>query len=402
MKHTEWSRNANIYQINVRQYSEAGTLKAVERDLPRIQALGANILWLMPIQPIGVKNCKGTLGSNYSVADYLAVNPAFGTKQDFKDFVDTAHALGMYVILDWVANHSAWDNPWVTTYPEFYKKNDAGEIYDYTYWNGKEFEYWTDVVGLDYNEPTLWTAMTDALKYWVEECGIDGYRCDVGHLVPQPFWEQARAELEKIKPVFMLVEWCTPEMHTAFDLTYNWDVYELLVEIAAGHKNAADLAAYWEKADGFPDHAIRMLFTSNHDKNAWEGHDIELFGDTTKFKVFAVLAATLKGMPLIYNGQESVLGKRLAFFEKDPIDWGTYELTGFYQNLLAIKAANPALGNGQYGAPVEVMSGDNPHVFAFRRSTPDNTVIVITNLSSEPQEFAGVLLAPWDYSITTN
>jgi glycosidase len=321
MKQVDWAKQATIYQINIRQYSQEGTLKAVERDLKRIAQLGVKILWLMPIQPIGEKNRKGTLGSNYSVKDYYAVNPAFGSTQDFKDFVDRAHALGMYVILDWVANHSAWDNTWVTTHPEFYKKNEQGEIYDYTYWNGKEYEYWTDVVGLDYNEPTLWPAMTDALKFWVAECGIDGYRCDVAHLVPQAFWEQARTELEAIKPVFMLAEWCTPEMHTAFDMTYNWD-----------------LAAYWTTPDGFPAHAIRMLFSTNHDKNAWEGHDVELFGEA--FDVFAVLAATLKGMPLIYNGQESVLGKRLAFFEHDPIDWGTYARTGLYRELTVLKVAS--------------------------------------------------------------
>jgi glycosidase len=396
MQHTDWSKQASIYQINIRQYSEEGTIKAVERDLPRIKALGVTILWLMPIQPIGVKNRKGTLGSNYSVADYLAVNPAFGTKDDFKEFVNAAHALGLYVILDWVANHSAWDNPWVTTNPEYYKKNEHGEIYDYTYWNGKEFEYWTDVVGLNYEAPALWTAMTDALLYWVKECGVDGYRCDVAHLVPITFWEQARAVLEQVKPVFMLAEWCTPEMHRAFDMTYNWDLYEMFVEIAAGHKNAADLAQLVGAPDGFQNHAIRMLFTTNHDKNAWEGHDVELFGD--KFDVFAALAFTLKGMPLFYNGQESVLGKRLAFFEKDPIDWATYERTTLFQTLTALKHANTALGNGQYGAPVELLAGDDA-IFAFRRSNATNSVTVIANLSGEVQSYHGIELAPWAYEI---
>ena len=308
VRHPDWAQRANIYEVNLRQYTPEGTLAAFEAHLPRLRDMGVDILWLMPIQPIGVKNRKGTLGSNYSVSDYLSVNPEFGTLDDFKRLVRKTHDLGMYVILDWVANHTAWDHRWVSEHPQWYKKNASGEIHSYEYDNGHEIEYWTDVVGLDYRQPAVWQAMTDALTFWVRECDIDGYRCDVAGLVPTPFWNQARAALDAVKPVFMLAEWAEPELHEqAFDMTYGWYLYDAMSNIARGQADARAIAQCVQKQQAYPKDAHRMLFTTNHDLNAWRTSDAELFDD--RLKPFAVLAATLPGMPLVYGGQESEIGR---------------------------------------------------------------------------------------------
>ncbi|GIM27443.1 alpha-amlyase [Clostridium polyendosporum] len=404
-KHAEWSKNADIYEVNLRQFTPDGTIKAFEQHLPRLKDMGVDILWLMPIQPIGLKNRKGGLGSNYSVQNYMTVNPEFGTLEDFKHLVKEIHKLGMYVIIDWVANHTSWDNVWVTEHPEWYKKNERGEIHDYIYDNGKELEYWTDVVGLDYKQPTLWDGMIEALTYWVKETDIDGYRCDVAGLVPTAFWERARLELDNIKPVFMLAEWSDPELHNkAFDMTYDWDLYDLMSDIVKGKKTALDIQKYIEQSQvRFPNDAYRMLFTSNHDKNAWEATDTELFGQS--FKAFAVLAATLPGMPLIYGGQESVLDKRLAFFEKDIIDWKNFEYSDFYRELLQLKKNNPELWNGQYGGEINVLEQTNQSIFAFTRTKDKNQIIIVINFSDKCQRieknsnFEEIVLDPWSFEI---
>jgi glycosidase len=405
VRHVEWSRSAAIYEVNIRQYTPEGTLAAFEKHLPRLKALGVGILWLMPVQPIGVKNRKGSLGSYYSVSDYGAVNPEFGTLDDFKRLVNAAHEAGLHLILDWVANHTAWDHRWVREHPDWYKKDANGAIHSYVYDNGHELEYWTDAVGLDYQQPAVWNGMIDALKFWVTECGVDGFRCDVAGLVPTAFWERARAELDAFKPVFMLAEWSDPALHAkAFDMSYDWALHDVMKRIAKGEGGPDDLARYVEHySEEFPADAYRMTFTSNHDKNAWEGHDGEVYGPS--FKAFAVLAATLPGMPLIYGGQESLLDKRLAFFEKDPIDWKEYELAPFYAELLQLKREHPALWNGASGGAAELLGSGNPQVFAFRRSRGTDTVTVVVNLSGEPQEpqvdelCNQALLAPWAYRI---
>ncbi len=405
VRHPEWAQRANIYEVNLRQFTPEGSFGAFERHLPRLRDMGVDILWLMPVQPIGTKNRKGTLGSYYSVSDYQSVNPEFGSLADFQRLVRTAQGMGMRVIIDWVANHTAWDHRWVDEHPDWYLKDANGEIHSYVYDNGKELEHWTDVVGLDYANPAVWDGMAAALRYWVEQTGIDGYRCDVAGLVPTPFWERVRAELDAIKPVFMLAEWSDPVLHErAFDMSYDWALHDVMKQIARGERGAGDLAAHLQRAaQGFPPDAYRMTFTANHDKNAWEGHDVEVFGDG--FRAFAVLAATLPGMPLVYGGQEAVLDKRLAFFEKDPIDWKDCALAGFYAGLLRLKHDHPALANGATGAPAEVLACDNPAVFAFRRALGPDAVRVAVNLSARPQDvaIAGMdpvrRLAPWEYHI---
>lgn len=404
-QHALWTKNANIYEVNIRQYTQEGTLSAFKKHLPRLKEMGVDILWFMPIQPIGEKNRKGTLGSNYSVKDYTAVNPEFGTLADFKEVVDEIHRLGMYAIIDWVANHTAWDHIWTTEHPQWYKKDEKGEIHSYVYDNGKELEYWTDVVGLDYTQEAVWDAMTRALMFWIEETGIDGYRCDVAGLVPLKFWEQVRERMDSVKPVFMLAEWWGTDLHDkAFDMTYDWGAYDRMAEISQGKATALDLKEYIENPKTvYPEDAYRMVFTTNHDKNAWEASDQEIYGD--HFEVFAALAATLPGMPLIYGGQESGLDKRLAFFEKDPIEWKTFGFSQLYKKLLKMKKDNPALANGQFGGKIEILEATNKSVFAFTRQKEGNAVTGIFNLSGEASVVnignQMIELAPWSYKIET-
>jgi glycosidase len=407
VQHVAWSKSANIYEVNIRQYTPEGTFKAFAAHLPRLRKMGVDILWLMPVQPIGAKNRKGTLGSYYAVRDYTGVNPEFGTIDDFRALVKQAHALGMHVIIDWVPNHTAFDNPWTTQHSDWYLKNDKGEIYPVTYDAGGTPEYWTDVTGLDYSKPGLWQGMTEAMAFWVRETDIDGFRCDVAGNVPTPFWNQARDALDKIKPVFMLAEADKRDLHEhAFDMTYGWDTMGLFKEIAQGKADARTLKAFLANPPKvFPADGYRMRFTSNHDENSWHGSDTELYGPA--FKAMAVLAATLPGMPLIYGGQESGLDKRLEFFEKDPVQWKTYQYAPFYARLLKLKHDNPALWNGQYGGAVEVLDTGNDKVFAFRRKTGGNTVSVAVNLSGKRQSYSlpgqkAARLSAWDYEVNAH
>ena len=405
--HPAWSRDANIYEVNIRQYSKEGTINAFAAHLPRLKKMGVDILWLMPVQPIGEKNRKGKLGSYYAVRDYTAINPEFGTMDDMKRMVKQAHGLGMRVILDWVANHTAWDNPWVTQHDDWYKKNNNGEIYPVTFHEGAEPEYWTDVVALDYSKPEVWNAMIDAMGFWVREADIDGFRCDVAGLLPIPFWNQARAELDKIKPMFMLAEWAEPKLHEqAFDMTYGWDLADVMKQVAKGKADADELKrVFTHPGKVFPAHAYRMRFTNNHDFNSWQGSDTELYGPA--FKTMAVLAATLPGMPLIYSGQESGLDKRLAFFEKDQIAWKNYPLEGFYRDLLKLKKDNKSLWNAQYGGALEFIDTANDKVIAYRRKLDGNSVTVIANVSASPQQYAlsgtraRKTMAAWTWKIDT-
>jgi glycosidase len=398
--HLAWTRNANIYEVNIRQYTQEGTIKAFEKHLPRLKRMGVKILWIMPVQPIGEKNRKGTMGSYYSISDYTAVNPEFGSMDDFKQLVRTAHAMDMKVILDWVANHTAWDSEWAKTHPEWFKRNAKGELTSYEYNNGREIEYWTDVIGLDYQKPEVWGAMIGAMKFWIKEANIDGFRCDVASLMPVPFWQRARAELDAIKPMFMLAESDDPAIHVAFDMTYDWKLFDAFAEIAQGKADAQTLRN-WVSAGqkGFPGDAYRMAFTSNHDVNSWRWSDQELYGE--KFRAFAALAATLPGMPLIYSGQESGLNKKVAFFEKDPIEWRDYANSKFYQWLLNLKTRHPALANGSDGGKVQLISGNDKQVFAFERIKGRHKIRVFANLSSSSRFIpeAAKTVKPWDVLI---
>ena len=376
-KTPDWAYNASIYEVNVRQFTEQGTFKAFQEHLPRLKKLGVDILWLMPINPIGEKNRKGTLGSYYSVRDYKNINPEFGSKEDFKSLVDEIHKQGMFVIVDWVANHTSWDNPWVTDHPDFYTKDSLGNFVP-------PVADWADVIDLNYDNKVLWKEMTDALRYWVEEFNIDGYRCDVAGMIPTEFWDEIRPQLERIKPVFMLAEWDTPEMHDkAFDMTYDWTLHKLMNGIYKGEKSAADLKAHIIKDQRlYPEYAFRMQFTSNHDENSWNGTEFERLGEAAE--MFAVFINLIPGMPLIYNGQEAAFNKRLDFFEKNLIVWSESNFTKLYSKLNSLKNDNKALWNGNKGGPIEFIDDNSTkNVLAFIRSSDEDKVFALFNMSSK-------------------
>lgn len=379
--HPEWSKNATIYQLNTRQFSEEGTFKAAQTQLPRIKELGVDIIWLMPINPIGKKNRKGTLGSPYSVKDYYGVNPEFGTFQDLKNFVNEAHKLGMYVILDWVANHTAWDNELVEKHPEWYAKDYKGDFRPTPWWD------WSDIIDLDYNKPGVREYMTEALKYWVKEADIDGYRCDVAGFVPLDFWNNVRKELDAIKPVFILGEWESRDLHAkAFDMTYAWDWNEKLHNICMGKADVNQLYIYYSWNERFfPKNSIRMTFVSNHDKNSWEGTMYEQFGEGLEAAI--ALSVVGDGMPLIYNGQEAGNTKRLEFFEKDPIQWKEHEIGNLYKKLFALLKSNTALWHAKWGATmIKIPNNHETEVLSFVRQNEKDKVFAVFNFSKNQKE----------------
>jgi glycosidase len=382
-EHPAWSRDAVIYQINTRQFTPEGTFDAAAKQLPRLKELGVDILWLMPVQEIGFVNRKGRLGSPYSIRDYRSVNAEYGDLDSIKRFIARAHELGMYVILDWVANHTAWDHPWVEQHPDWYRRNWKGEFHPPTWTD------WADVIQLDFSQPGLRRAMAEAMKWWVAEVGMDGFRCDVAGFVPVDFWDTVRAELDAIRPVFMLAEWETRDLHArAFDMTYAWTWYETVHRIAMGQADAGALGIYhYTDENSWPPGAMRMLFVSNHDKNSWDGTQFEAFGDALENAI--VLSVVSKGMPLIYNGQEAGNTKRLKFFDKDSIEWREHPVGDLYRRLIALKKGNSALWNGQWGAGMtQVVNSAPKQVFSFVRANDRNTVFAVFNFSAEQQKVA--------------
>lgn len=357
-----WSRDATIYQINLRQFTREGTLRAAEAELPRLKDLGVDILWLMPIHPIGEQNRKGTLGSPYSVRDYRAVNPELGTLEDFKRFVARAHALGLKVIIDWVANHSAWDNPLVAAHPEWYERDWKGDFHPTSWWD------WSDIIEFDYSQAGLRRYMAESMAFWVREAGVDGFRCDVAGYVPLDFWNAVRRELQAIKPVFMLAEAAERDVHfEAFEASYGWDLHNGLRAVAMQGAGVDALAGYYSGQDNlFPRGSMRLVFTSNHDKNSWEGTEFEMFGPAVEAAI--VLTFVGDGIPMIYNGQEAGNTKRLQFFERDPIEWRAHPHAALFRSLNALKAATPAIWNGPWGARMVRTANSSPQrVLSFVR-----------------------------------
>lgn len=404
--HPSWSRSANIYEVNVRQFTPEGTFRALEPHLPRLRRMGVDILWIMPINPISRKERKGALGSYYAISDYHAINPEFGDLADFQHLVKEAHRLGFKVIIDWVANHTGWDNVWVDAHPDWYKRNARGELegYHYTDLSDHHEETWADVIGLDYSKPEVREAMIEAMSFWVKVADIDGFRCDVAWTLPVDFWNAARARLDSIKPMFMLAEADTPQMQfDAFDMTYDWALYHLLIKIARGQADASDLASlYTQPARRYPQGAYRMTFTSDHDENSWNGADRELYGDGAD--AMAVLAATLPGMPLIYSGQEAGLDKRLAFFDRDTIPWRSFAREALYARLLKLKHDHPALASSLQSGNLELLEVGQKRVFAFRRILGRDRVTVVVNLSADATTVNlpgsdAIHLAGWDWRI---
>lgn len=404
--HPEWARDAVIYEVNLRQATEYGSVKAFAREFERLSDLGVDILWFMPVHPISEKNRKGTLGSYYAVQDYKAFNPEFGTIEEFKTAVDSAHAAGFKVILDWVANHTGCDNAWVKNHPDWYVKDEKGQMigpYD-----------WTDTYKLDYSNHQMRAAMIDAMKFWVEDVGVDGFRCDVAGEVPTDFWVEAREQLQAVKPdIFLLAEASKPELHEqAFDAGYNWPMKDLWSAIAATSgqytfakegeeprqfpvKTALDIdTLLMAQAKEYPGDAMLMNMITNHDLNSWEGTEFERLGNLQG--AFAVLMYTLPGMPMIYTGQETGMNRAFQFFEKDVApDWEPRnEHFAFYRTLNLMKHSQPALKAGLKGANVVRYDTEDPDLYAFTRTAEGKTVTVIVNLGADEAEVKFIGKAP--------
>jgi len=405
-----WHKNATIYEVNLRHYTSEGTFKAFEASLPRLKDMGVDILWFMPIHEISKTKRKGILGSPYAVNNYTEVNPDFGTMDDFKNLLSAIHSQGMYCIIDWVPNHTGWDNPWITEHPDWFSKDADGNITDPINYDTGESWGWTDVADLDYSNQEMRAAMIDAMAFWISDVGIDGFRVDVAHGVPADFWDDATDALYAIEPVFMLAESEIPGLLNsgAFVMDYAWEMHHLLNDIAKSQgvnkdaqklekgnvvegdgdddmkKTALDIDRLLKKKSNDYKKGYQMHFTSNHDENAWAGTEMTRFGDG--HKTFAVLTATFDGMPLLYTGMESAFDKQLEFFKKDEIDWGDYAYADFYRTLFSLKHRNIALWNGEHGGDlVKIPTGNDEHMYCFSREKNGDKVVVMLNLSSSEQ-----------------
>ena len=416
----EWTKDAVIYEVNTRHYTPEGTFAAFEQHLPRLAEMGVDILWFMPVHPVSQVNRKGELGSPYAVADYQAVNPDFGTFDEFKHLIDAVHAAGMYAIIDWVPNHSGWDNPWIDEHPDFYTQKD-GKITDPINPETGESWGWTDVADLNYDNPELRDSMIAAMAFWVRQADIDGFRVDVAHGVPVDYIEQAADSLYAIKPLFMLAEAEVPAIVNdgAFVMDYGWEMHHVLNQIAksqgADRPAATDASNIAREAGDTEQRATaldidrvlkryaseyqrgyKMQFTSNHDENSWSGTEFQRMGDG--HQAFAVLTATFDGMPLIYTGQEAADDQQYEFFTKDEVNWGDYTYADFYRTLFELKENNQALWNGADGGElIKIPTGVDEEVYAFTREKSGDRVVVAINLSSDPQTFT---LGAGDYAGT--
>ena len=379
--HPKWSYSTNIYEVNLRQYTLEGTFEAFGRSLPRLKDMGVKTLWFMPITPISVKGRLGTLGSYYAVQNYKETNPEYGTIDDFKKLVKDAHEMGFKVILDFVANHSGNDNSWINTNPEYYNYDENNELH--------HPHGWMDVSKLNYEETKLRLSMIDILKFWVKECNIDGYRCDMAHLVPLDFWIQAKKKLSQYKSnLFWLAECEEPEYHKVFDATYTWRWMHASEEFYHQRMNLQSLlTVLYKSVTEFPSNAQRMYFTANHDENSWNGTEYEKYGDAAQ--LFAVFSCTWNGIPMIYSGQELPNKKRLKFFEKDVIEWlENFELHNFYKTLLTLHSMNKSLRAGDPSVLTEIISHPDDHeVFSYLRKHEKDQVLVILNCCAHENNF---------------
>ncbi len=376
-----WVANATIYEVNIRQYTPEGTFNAFAKQLPRLQQLGVGILWLMPIQPISVKNRKGTLGSPYSVANYKQVNPDYGTNADFTALVAQAHALGMHVILDWVANHTGWDNPWIAN-KSWYTQDSSGNII----WPAGTD--WNDVADLNYDNADMRAAMIDAMRYWVTEFDIDGFRCDVAGSVPTDFWESASHELHKYKHVFMLAEDDSnlSLLDNAFTANYGWKFMKFANGVSGGSAMRYEFTGYLaNQRNSYDEGTYPMLFITNHDENSWNGTEFKRLGAAVK--PLAALTFIAPGIPMLYNGQEVGFNRQLQFFEKDPITWtASPAWTNFFTKLIAFRKAHPSLWSGVAAGSVTTLKNDNAQVISLLRQKASDKVVYVMNLSSKAQK----------------
>lgn len=379
--HPEWTYDSVVYEVNIRQFSPEGTFKGVEHQLPRLKDLGVDILWLMPMYEIGVEGRKGTLGSYYAISDYTKVNPEFGTMEDFEQLLSAAHQMGFRVILDWVANQTAPDHVWMREKPaDFYERDAEGNaIWEYD---------WTDTRSLNYENPAVWKAQDEAMRFWIEK-GVDGFRCDAAGEVPAEFWKGILPKLNRDYPdIYLLAEAERENLadpKETFDANYAWELHHLLNALAQGFADVDRLKDYVARdAARFPREAFRLTFTSNHDENSWNGTEFEREGAAAD--ACAVLCFTLPGsQPLIYTGQEIGLSRRLEFFEKDPItDWSPNEYTVFWKKLVDLKHENPVLAAGERGGAFQWIEDVPAGVVAYSRTLDDNAVVVYANFGVAP------------------
>lgn len=383
MQQTNWKHSTNIYEVNVRQYTPEGTFKAFEKELPRLRAMGVKTLWFMPITPISQMNKKGSMGSPYAAQDYTSINPEFGTLDDFKNLVKEAHKQGFKVIIDWVANHTGWDHKWTKSNPDFYLKDPDGSFHTASGMN--------DIIELDYSNPRMRQAMIDAMKFWVKECDIDGFRCDLASWVEVDFWKQARPEVEKIKPLFFLGEFDeieNPDYGEVFDASYTWTWMHKTKDYYQQNQPLQELRTLLTRYSQIGNGSMRAWFTSNHDENSWNGTEYEKYGDIAL--PLAVFSSTWNGIPLMYSGQELPMkNKRLEFFEKDPIPWnGTYELQNFYKTLYELKSKNPALKGGNNASQTHfINTSSDDKILAYLRRNGNDEVLVLLNMSKEAVTF---------------
>ncbi|HNN32233.1 MAG TPA: alpha-amylase family glycosyl hydrolase, partial [Chitinophagaceae bacterium] len=332
-----WAIGASIYEVNIRQYTTEGTIKSFQNNLLRLKEMGITILWFMPLTPISKEKRQGSLGSYYACSAYTKVNDEFGTAEDFKELVNQAHALGLKVIIDWVANHTGFNHEWAITNSDWFIKDEHG---NFTEKNG-----WIDVIDLDYTNINMRSAMINAMQYWINEFDIDGFRCDMAHLVPLSFWYEARKHCDVIKELFWLAECDEDEYLNVFDANYAWQLMHISENYCKQKSTLNQIKDLLSTYNGLPTNTYKLLFTSNHDENSWNGTEYEKYGDAAK--AFAVLSCTFKGISLLYSGQENPNLKRLAFFEKDTIQWNkTFLLEQFYTKLLNLRK-NKAISQGQ-------------------------------------------------------
>jgi alpha-amylase len=384
-KKADWINNTDVYEVNVRQYSKEGTFNAFANELPRLKKMGVSTLWFMPVTPIAQKNKKGSMGSPYACSDYTAINPELGSLNDFKALVKKAHDMGFKVIIDWVANHTGWDHKWTTTHPDYYEKDPATK--DFKIASGMD-----DIIELDFKNPALRKAMIDAMLYWVKECDIDGFRCDLASWVEVDFWVEARTEIEKTKTLYWLAE-CDgiddKSYYAAFDACYTWTWMHKTEDFYKKQLPLVELTSLLEKYNvSGDDRSIKLWFTTNHDENSWNGSEYEKYGDAAK--AFAIHSFTWNGIPLIYSGQELPNTKRLKFFEKDPIEWnGSYAMEDFYTRLLALKKRNKALNTGDAAVKTFwVNTTDTAHILAYLRKNENKEVLTLINMSATEKSFS--------------
>lgn len=381
---TSWVTRSALYEVFVQDFSDRGDFRGVIDGLDRIQAAGADVVWLMPIHPIGVLNRKGTLGSPYAAMDYRGINPAYGTHDDFRALVEAVHARGMKLILDWVPDHTSPDHPWVAEHPEYYFRDDQGRPMVPRDADGKLTD-WTDVAQLDYGNPAVRREMTDVMRWWLTEYGIDGYRMDVAGFIPYDYWAEALPALRAAvpRPILLLAEWGDLELHRkGFDLTYGWESYKRLKAVWKGGIASAYVRGEIAELAGMPQGGMRLRFTTNHDETAWDDTPVAIFGAGARAAFVAT--ALLPGRPLLYNGQEVESPQKLPLFERELVQWEQphgAEARAFYRRVLELTRTQPALIRGDF---VEIRTSAPSDVIAFRRGG----IVVLVNPRPTPVRFS--------------